>query len=308
MARKKKKTDVVEEEGGLLGKYKHIYKLMMIFPFLLFLLSFYFIFVTIEESGTPFLRDISLKGGLSLVLSLQDSASEQDLHTFLKEKYPSYSFSVSRLSDDGVDTGYVVDSDLGEDELVSSLEEFFGRDFVLGEDYSSNFISESLSSAFFKQAMVILCVSFVLMSVVIFLYFKELVPSFAVVLSGLFDIIVTVGFLDAFGFQVSIAGVGSLLMLIGYSIDTDILLTNRLLKEEGKNYFEKAFSAFKTGTLMSLTTVVAGLAALILTNSQVIYEIALILVVGLAVDYVSTWMQNTAILLWWLERRTSKGL
>jgi len=143
------------------------------------------------------------------------------------------------------------------------------------------------------------------MSVVIFIYFKEFVPSFAVVLSGFFDLIVTLGILDYFEIKISIAGIGALLMLIGYSIDTDVLLTNRLIKEKGDNYFEKTFDAFKTGLLMSITTLFAGLIALYTTNSNVIFQISLILVIGLVVDMVSTWIQNTGILLWWLERKNS---
>jgi preprotein translocase subunit SecF len=94
-------------------------------------------------------------------------------------------------------------------------------------------------------------------------------------------------------------------MLIGYSIDTDVLLTNRLIKERGEDYFEKTYFAFKTGVLMTCTTLAAGIGALLLTNSEVIFEIALILVVGLLVDFISTWIQNSAILLWWLEKKNS---
>ena len=173
-----------------------------------------------------------------------------------------------------------------------------------GDNYNSNFISPTLSNAFFTQAIYILLISFFLMSLVIFLYFKALVPSSAVVVSAFFDIVVTIGFLDAIGFKISIAGIGALLMIIGYSIDTDVLLTNRVYKEWGENYFEKTWFAFKTGVLMSATTLIAGIAALIITNSEIIYEIAVILVVGLLVDFISTWIQNTGILLWWLEKKS----
>jgi len=135
------------------------------------------------------------------------------------------------------------------------------------------------------------------------MYFKEFVPSFAVVLSAIFDITVTVGILNFLKFKISIAGIGALLMLIGYSIDTDVLLTNRLVRERGTNYFEKTLYAFKTGSLMSATTLIASIIALILTNSQIISEIVFILTIGLLVDYVSTWIQNSAILLWWIEKK-----
>jgi preprotein translocase subunit SecF len=167
----------------------------------------------------------------------------------------------------------------------------------------SSFIAPSLSKSFFKQAINILIISFALMSTVIFLYFREFVPSFAIVLSAIFDIIVTIGILDFLNIPISISGIGALLMLIGYSIDTDVLLTNRVIREKGDDYFEKTFFAFKTGVLMSATTLIAGIGALFLTNSEVIYEISLILVIGLIVDFISTWLQNTGILLWWINKK-----
>ena len=184
-----------------------------------------------------------------------------------------------------------------------------GEELVLGENYSSNFISPTLSLSFFKQAMVILAISFLLMSGVIFLYFRELVPSGAIVLSALFDLIVTVGVLNFFEVHIGVAGIGALLMIIGYSIDTDVLLTNRMYKEENDDpILEKLSFSFRTGLLMTLTTLVAGIGAMILTNSSVIFQIALILVVGLLVDFVSTWFSNAGILYHWLLSREKKGI
>jgi preprotein translocase subunit SecF len=290
-----------------LGKslYKKSYKFLMIIPIVLILCSIFIIIQTSIHEGVPIYRDVSLKGGVSAIININTQISLNDFKQKLEELYSQNSFSVSELYIKGVRSGFVIDTDLEDNMLRNSLNGIFDVEFIDGENYNSNVISPSLSSAFFSQAIKILMVSFILMSIVIFLYFKEFVPSFAVVLSGLFDIIVTIGILDFFNVKISIAGIGALLMLIGYSIDTDVLLTNRLIKEKGDNYFEKTFDAFKTGLLMSITTLFAGFIAIFVTNSNVIYQISLILVIGLLVDMISTWLQNTGILLWWLENKNN---
>ena len=303
MSKKNKETNEFKKSKFDIINYKKNYKILMLIPILLFILATISIFVTIEKEGTPIYRDISLKGGLSAILYTNSTTSQNEFSNYLKSKYPENSFSVNELSDNGKRAGFIVDTDLDEKLFLKSIEEYFNEKFISGQNYMSNYISASLSNSFFKQSMYILAVSFILMSIVIFLYFRELVPSGAVVLSAIFDIIVTVGILDYFNVKISIAGIGALLMLIGYSIDTDVLLTNRLIREKGEDYFHKAFFAFKTGALMSTTTLIAGVAALIFTNSDIIFEIALILVVGLVVDFISTWLQNTGILLWWIEKR-----
>ncbi len=293
----KSKFDIID--------YKKNYKKLMIIPLILFLFSIFSIYTTTQEEGTPIYRDVSLKGGLSAIIEINSNITDKELKDNLSSSFPQNSFLINQIFEKGIRTGFIIDTDLDEKLFLEKINSIFNTKFISGDNYMSNFISPTLSSAFFIQAIYILAISFTLMSIVIFMYFRELVPSGAVVLSALFDVIVTVGILDFFNVQISIAGIGALLMIIGYSIGTDVLLTNRLIKEHGYNYFEKAFGAFKTGTLMSLTTLTAGVAALILTNSGVIFEISLILVVGLMVDYISTWLQNNGILMMWLEKKSN---
>jgi len=302
----KKKVNKTETKKSFLGEfYKKNYKKLMIIPMILFILSIISIISTYNSEGNPIYRDVSLKGGLSVTLKTDSNIQVEDLNQKLLELYPEKSFAISITTDGGKNTGFIIDADItGEEEEVfkKNLETVFLEKFESGESYNSNFISPTLSNAFFRQAIIALLVSFIFMSAVVFLYFRKPVPSGAVVLSAIFDIIVTIGILDLFKIKISVAGIGAIVMLVGYSIDTDVLLTNRLIKEEGTNYFQKTFLALKTGSLMSFTTLMAGVVAMNVTNSPVIYEIALILVIGLLVDYISTWLQNSGILLWWLEK------
>lgn len=292
-----------KEKKEKIGFYKKNYKRLLILPFALFMISALMIINTIQKENSPIYRDVSLKGGLSVILEINTTLSPSQFEEQLDNYNSINSFSVSQLNNDGKDIGFIIDTDMDEDNLILILNEIFDDQIIQGENYNSNYISPTLSNSFFRQAIFFgLLPAFILMSLVVFLYFKEFVPSFAVVLSAIFDIIVTVGILDMFGFKISIAGIGAIIMLVGYSIDTDILLTNRLIKEPGSDYFEKSFFAFKTGTLMSLTTLMAGVVAVIISNSQVIVEICTILIVGLLVDFISTWIQNNGILLWWLEK------
>jgi len=286
--------------------YKKYYKLLLIIPLLLILFSGFMITQTINKKGVPIYRDISLKGGESVFVTINTGMTLEKLTNTLEINYKDNTFSISELSNNGKQTGFVIDTDLEDKILKNKLNELFETSFIDGQNYNANIISSSLSLVFFSQAIKILIFSFILMSIAIFIYFKEFVPSCAVVLSGLFDLIVTIGILDFFKIKMSIAGIGALLMLIGYSIDTDILLTNRLIKEKGTNYFEKVFDAFKTGLVMSITTLLAGSIALYFTNSSVIYQISLIIVIGLLVDMISTWVQNSSLLLWWLENKNIK--
>ncbi len=135
-----------------------------------------------------------------------------------------------------------------------------------------------------------------------YVYIRYNIPSMAVILSALSDIVVTVAVVNILGIKVSSAGIAAFLMLIGYSVDTDILLSNRVMKRKGGTVFRRILDAAKTGLTMSGTTMVALIIALTLSQSVVISQIMTILLIGLIVDLMNTWIMNAGLLKWFMER------
>lgn len=135
------------------------------------------------------------------------------------------------------------------------------------------------------------------------LYILYSIPSFAVILSAFADIAMTVAIVDILGINLSIAGVIAFLMLIGYSVDTDILLTSRLLKDKEGSVNQRLFGAFKTGMTMTLTAVVSvGVSLLIIYDfSNTLRQIFTIIMIGLGFDIFNTWFTNASMLKWYME-------
>jgi len=135
-------------------------------------------------------------------------------------------------------------------------------------------------------------------------YIKYSVPAFAVMLAAFSNIIMTLAVVNIIGTKLSTAGIVAFLMLIGYSVDTDILLTTRLLKKrESTN--AALFGAFKTGTTMTITSIIAITTALIVVYSfnSVLNQIFTILLIGLGFDLFNTWIGNASIIKWYMENQ-----
>lgn len=147
---------------------------------------------------------------------------------------------------------------------------------------------------------IVIILSILFLIVNLFIYVKESMPSFAIILSAFSDIFMTLTVLNILRVQMSTAGIVALLMLIGYSVDTDILLTNRVLKRKEGSLNSRIFSAFSTGITMNLTTLLALLIALIVIGSfsVTLSKIFLVLVIGLGFDLMNTWITNASILKW----------
>jgi len=116
--------------------------------------------------------------------------------------------------------------------------------------------------------------------------------------AALADIIVTAAIMQIIGIPLSLGTTAALLMLIGYSVDSDILLTTRVLKRRGK-LEDKLSGAFRTGIIMTTTTLSAVAAMWVVATAgqiQIISQIASVLLIGLFVDLMNTWMLNAGIL------------
>ena len=134
---------------------------------------------------------------------------------------------------------------------------------------------------------------------------KNSVPSFAVMLSAFADIVMTLAVVNLLGIKVSTAGIVAFLMLIGYSVDTDILLTTRVTKKRNVIINNELWSSFKTGTTMTVTSIIAVATALIVVYGfgTILNEIFIILLIGLLFDLFNTWITNASLIKWYAEKR-----
>ena len=130
-------------------------------------------------------------------------------------------------------------------------------------------------------------------------------PSMAVILSAFADIFMTLVLVNILGMKISNAGIVAFIMLIAYSVDTDILLTTRILKRHEGSINQRIFGAFKTGITMTLTSLLAMALALIVVKSfsPVLTQIFSIIVIGLGFDILNTWITNVSILKWDVEKK-----
>ncbi len=181
----------------------------------------------------------------------------------------------------------------------------------LGEnvEYQKREVSPTLGATFYVSGTLVAFWSIALVIVVIFLFFRKVVPSMAIILSGIFDILAAMAGMAIFGIPLSLVSIPALLMLIGYSVDTDIMLTHRLTKKTSQHPKDRATDSMKTGLTMTFTTLAALVSMLIVSyfyQIEVIYQIAAVLVFGLLGDLISTWLMNAPILLWYVEKKGGK--
>ncbi|MBI5046666.1 hypothetical protein HZC07_02955 [Candidatus Micrarchaeota archaeon] len=181
--------------------------------------------------------------------------------------------------------------------------------YVKYTSISIHTVSPVLKGKFIEKAEQAVFYSAIVSIIFVFFFFRTFVPSLAVVLGAASDVIIALGGMGLFGIPFTLPTLAALLMLMGFSLDTDILLTMRMLRREGDPR-DKAFDAFKTGTTMSLAAIFAFLVLFLIslyTHISTYYEISAVALFGLVGDLFATWGINAILLLNHVESKQKSG-
>lgn len=280
--------------------YEKHYKKLLIIPFLLLILAIAQIGVQTAMTGDFMHKDVNLKGGVTI--EINKLADPIELERFLLDKFPGNDILV-RISQEKTVITADIDAEQT-DSLISAIEENVGE--LHEDEISKRVMGERLGASFFKETIIAILIAFAFMGFVVFLYFRTFIPSVAVILAALSDIVITLALVNVFGMKIGMAGIAAFLMLIGYSVDTDILLSTRVLKRREGSVLDRVYSAMKTGLTMNITTVIAVAVTLSFILSFDIKQVMIIVLIGLLVDILNTWIQNVGLLRWYLEKKHKK--
>jgi preprotein translocase subunit SecF len=164
------------------------------------------------------------------------------------------------------------------------------------DQVSPSFASDTARTAVFGVAL-----AFLGMSVLVFALFRTFVPSLAVVASAFSDLVIPVATMNLLGIQMTLGTIAALLMIIGYSVDSDILLNDSVLRRTG-GFYESVSRAMRTGVTMTLTSIAAMVVMAVVASVfglGLLRDIGIILSVGLCADLMNTYLMNVSLLRWY---------
>ncbi|ENN96607.1 preprotein translocase subunit SecF [Methanocaldococcus villosus KIN24-T80] len=275
---------IINQRGIMLIKD---YKVAISVPIFLIFISL----MLITLKGIP--KSIDITGGTEITIKLNKDIDLEKLKEMLKGegeleilKSASGNYLVIRCKSE-----YLND-------VKAKLREFFGDLNKL--DYSEKTVGSVLSKKFFEEGGKAMLFAFIFMALAVYIAFRKPLASGVIILSALADLINTLGAMSLLNIQLSTATIAALLMVLGYSVDSNILLTTRVLKRT-KDFDTAAKEAMKTGLTMITTTIVAMLILYIVVKlfipvADVLATISSIIIIALLFDIINTWMLNAGIL------------
>ncbi|WNY25940.1 protein translocase subunit SecF [Methanolapillus millepedarum] len=279
-------------------------KKLIAIPLAVLAVAIIIILLTTVKTGYPVALGMDFVGGTQFSVTTNLSESQ------IQEMFSDYPLDEVLMNGNRV----IMQFGQMEDGETENLEKI-----IYGNSTFTNVEEKQVAPVYSEQlqetALLAIIFSFIGMAIVIVLMFRKLIPAGTVILAAVSDIIVPIAFMDIFGIELTLGTVAALLMLIGYSVDSDILLTNKVLKRSG-NMNDKISSAMRTGLLMTSTTAAAFLVMYLVSTYlhyivpsvppiPLLSQISLIVLVGLVIDIFNTWFLNVGILRHYLTRGKS---
>jgi len=187
---------------------------------------------------------------------------------------------------------------------------------VLAEHYPENPVVESSSEivgpvvgAELRQKAVLLTVlGLAFQLIYIAVRFKGGVWGVAASVAALHDVLICVGFLTFFGYEITLNVIAALLTLVGYSVNDTIVIFDRArenLRQRRKERLGKVLNdsvnQTLTRTLISNGTTFLSVLGLYLVGGEVLRGFGFTMVVGILVGTYSTIFIAVPIVVWWYE-------
>ena len=272
----------------------------MILPIILTFISIISIVLLYSSTGSFFHKDVSISGGISATIYTDKPLTEVQI----KKIIPDSDFRKLTEFGSSKNIGFIIDTpSITKQELT----DIFKKNFDIEINDKNSSIQETTArfgGPFFKQLVIALIIAFILMAITVFITFRSPAPSLAIVGAAAMDIIITLAVVNFIGLRISSAGIIAFLLIVGYSIDTDILLTTWSIRKKGEGILlNRMWHSFITGLTMTACAMVVMLTGLILSNSSVIIEMFTIVFIALVVDVITTYLTNAGILYIWCKKK-----
>lgn len=274
--------------------YEKNYRILMVVPLLVFLSAALILYGNWRATGDIVPRDIDLSGGTLVTVYTSSVAPGA------KEEFELRGFSFREIH--SYETGDLVAV------AIEAGPEFMGNEVVklvnssfLGAAYDIRTVGPSLSESFMDGAKKAIIFSFVAMGLILAFIFKQRIVAFTIVLSGILNVSEAAAYMTLFGVKLAPHTIGALLMLMGWSVNSEVLFDTKIFKEAEGDPKRRATTAMKTAMTMTLAASVSLLALYFVSASSLVKDIVLVLLLGTIFDTINTWFQSLAMVLWYVE-------
>src|SRR5258706_1018079 len=199
------------------------------------------------------------------------------------------------------------DLDTGAKKVLQSLAENYPQNPVT--ESSSEIVGPVVGAELRQKAVLLTVLGLAFQLIYIAVRFKGGVWGVAAAVASLHDVLICLGFLAFFRYEITLNVIAALLTLVGYSVNDTIVIFDRARenlrqrrKERLGNVLHDSVNQTLTRTLISNGTTFLSVLGLYLFGGEVLRGFGFTMVVGILVGTYSTVFIAVPVVGWWSER------
>jgi len=269
------------------------YRIAKFLPLPLILLTF-FLLVSINhyiKNGEFFIRDLDLKGGTSISFLTSQEVNIEKISSILGEYSKQALISISKSEKD-YSVRITLPGEIPHEEILKLIK----NSEIEIKEHSIQYVGPELGAAFFTQVFYLLTIAYILIFAANYFIYRKLIIAITIILSSIADIIYIVGATTLLNIPISFAGFTSLLLVIAYTIDTNILLSTKILSEKLEEFYSVYKKTLITGATVSSGLILSMIIVLLFSNSKLLNNIAIILLIGQIAELINTYLLNAGLI------------
>jgi len=186
---------------------------------------------------------------------------------------------------------YIEARELNKDIFIKELENYGITENEITVQQFSSYIGEII----FKHLVLLLIISTLIVSFVIWIRFRDKRPVSGIISVILWDFISVIALIKLLGIKVGSIGLVTLIGILGFAIDNNILLATNVFQEKERSFEDRVKMSLKVSLLMELFIVLVVVPLYLLVDLPVIREFSLIWLLIVLMDSYSYLFLNIPI-------------
>lgn len=257
---------------------------------------------------------VEFSGGTQMVLQFQSAPEIEKIRDAVEKTSPGSVIQVFgepgdnkvllRLAVEGDDS----DLDAPARSALATLAESYRQNPVI--ESSSEIVGPIVGGELRRKAILLVSLGLLFQLIYLAVRFKGGIWGLAAAVAALHDVIIALGVLTFFGYEVTLNVIAALLTLVGYSVNDTIVIFDRARENLGQRrklsmteLLNNSINQTLSRTLITSGTTVLALLGLYVLGGDVLRGFSFALVVGLIVGTYSTMFIAVPLVDWWYRRK-----
>ncbi|MGC9133418.1 MAG: hypothetical protein ACP5GJ_03410 [Nanopusillaceae archaeon] len=276
------------------------YKKFIIVTIVLFIIFIGTILFNYLRNGYILNKSIDISGGYITMINNNYHITNQEINNVLYKINVTNYIIYNTPSITYIESGEKINTS----ELIYLFNSYYNIP-LSSQDISVQQYSSIVGNIIFNQFVEFVFITMVLVGLIIFIAFRVSNVTLNIMSTIAFDILGLLAILSTIKYPIGANGFIAMLMILGFAIDNNVVLSTNIVKEKEKPFIEKVKMSFRVGMLMELIALYTLIILYLFVPVPSVREFSIVLFIAIILDLLYYLIGNIPIYKYFESKKES---